>query len=45
MAWCYQQIKRMAEDLMHENNQKLYNALRNDTKADKQAFKDYLENN
>ena len=45
MAWCYQQIKRMAEDLMPDNNQKLFNALRKDTKADKQAFKDYLENN
>ena len=44
MAWCYQQIKRMAEDLMPDNNQKLFNALRKDTKADKQAFKDYLEN-
>ena len=45
MAWCYQQIKRMAEGLMPDNNQKLFNALRKDTKADKQAFKDYLENN
>ena len=45
MAWCYQLIKRMAEDLMPDNNQKLFNALRKDTKADKQAFKDYLENN
>lgn len=45
MAWCYQQIKRMAEGLMPDNDQKLFNALRKDTKADKQAFKDYLENN
>ena len=44
MAWCYQQIKRMADGLMPNNNQKLFNALRKDTKADKQAFKDYLEN-
>ena len=45
MAWCYQQIKRMAGGLMPDNDQKLFNALRKDTKADKQAFKDYLENN
>ena len=45
MAWCYQQIKRMAEGLMPNNDQKLFNALRKDTKADKQAFKDYSENN
>ena len=44
MAWCYQQIKRMADGLMPNNDQKLFNALRKDTKADKQAFKDYLEN-
>ena len=44
MAWCYQQIKRMAAGLMPDNDQKLFNALRKDTKADKQAFKDYLEN-
>ena len=44
MAWCYQQIKRMAAGLMPDNDQKLFNALRKDTKSDKQAFKDYLEN-
>ncbi len=45
MAWCYQQIKRMAEGFMPNNDQKLFNALRKDTKADKQAFKDYSKNN
>ena len=44
MAWCDQQIKRMADGLMPNNDQKLFNALRKDTKADKQAFKEYLEN-
>ena len=43
MAWFYQQIKRMADGLMPDHNQKLFNALRKDTKADKLAFKDYLE--
>ena len=44
MAWFYQQIKRMADDLMPDHGQTLFNALRKDTKADKVAFKDYLEN-
>ena len=44
MAWFYQQIKRMADDLMPDHGQTLFNALRKDTKADKLAFKDYLEN-
>ena len=44
MAWCYQQIKRMADGLMPNHNQTLFNALRKDTKADKLAVKDYLEN-
>jgi hypothetical protein len=43
MAWFYQQIKRMADGLMPDHNQKLFNALRKDSKADKLAFKDYLE--
>jgi hypothetical protein len=43
MAWFYQQIKRMADDLMPDHSQKLFNAFRKDTKADKLAFKDYLE--
>ena len=43
MAWCYQQIKRMADGLMPNHNQTLFNALRKDTKADKLAVKDYLE--
>jgi hypothetical protein len=43
MAWFYQQIKRMAADLMPDHGQTLFNALRKDTKADKLAFKDYLD--
>jgi hypothetical protein len=43
MAWFYQQIKRMADGLMPNHSQKLLNALRKDTKADKLALKDYLE--
>jgi 2,4-dienoyl-CoA reductase-like NADH-dependent reductase (Old Yellow Enzyme family) len=43
MAWFYQQIKRMAADLMPDYDQTLFNALRKDTKADKLAFKDYLD--
>ena len=35
-----QQIKRMADDLMPDHGQTLFNALRKDTKADKVAFKD-----
>jgi 2,4-dienoyl-CoA reductase-like NADH-dependent reductase (Old Yellow Enzyme family) len=43
MAWFYQQIKIMADGLMPNHSQKLFNALRKDTKADKLALKDYLE--
>jgi hypothetical protein len=33
----------MADGLMPNHSQKLFNALRKDTKADKLALKDYLE--
>ena len=45
MAWFYQQIKNMAKGLMPNHEQKLFNALRADMKADKLAIKDYLDNN
>lgn len=44
MAWFYQQIKNMAKGLMPNHEQKLFNALRSDMKADKIAIKDYLDN-
>ncbi len=43
VAWFYQQIKRMSEGLMPNQNQSLFNAVLNDTKADKLAIKDYLD--
>ena len=43
MAWCYQQIKRMANNLKPDHSQSLFNALRKDAQADKLAFKDYLD--
>jgi len=45
MAWFYQQIKNMANGLMPNHEQKLFNAFRADMKADKLAIKDYLDNN
>ena len=45
MAWFYQQIKNMANGLMPNHEQKLFNAFRSDMKADKLAIKDYLDNN
>ena len=44
MAWFYQQIKQMAKGNMPNLKQKLFNAFRADSKADKLAIKDYLEN-
>ena len=44
MAWFYQQIKQMAKGNVPNLNQKLFNAFRADSKADKLAIKDYLEN-
>ena len=43
MAWFYQQIKQMAKGNVPNLNQKLFNAFRADSKADKFAIKDYLE--
>jgi 2,4-dienoyl-CoA reductase-like NADH-dependent reductase (Old Yellow Enzyme family) len=43
MAWCYQQIKRMANNLKPDHSQSLFNALRKNAQADKLAFKDYLD--
>ena len=45
MAWFYQQIKNMANGLMPNHEQKLFNAFKADMKADKLATKDYLDNN
>ena len=45
MAWFYQQIKNMANGLMPNHEQKLFNAFIADMKADKLAIKDYLDNN
>lgn len=43
MAWFYQQIKRMAAGVMPDHDQTLFSAILKDTKADKQAFRDYLD--